>query len=82
MSAFLYSSHYCRSRCGVQLRELELLDYLNTTVKNEDGVLLDARMPNWYNSETIPGAINVPFIMLTKASEKRDRLLAVFWCED
>ncbi len=58
--------------------ELELLEFLQTTVKNEEGVLLDARMPNWYNSETIPGAINVPFIMLTKASEKRDRLLGVF----
>ena len=58
--------------------ELELLDYLQTTVKNEEGVLLDARMPNWYNSETIPGAVNVPFVMLTRASEKRDRLLSVF----
>ena len=35
-------------------------------------------MPNWYNSETIPGAVNVPFVMLTRASEKRDRLLSVF----
>ncbi len=58
--------------------ELELLDFLQTTVKREEGVLLDARMPNWYNSETIPGAINVPFITVTKASEKRDRLLTIF----
>lgn len=58
--------------------ELELLDFLQTTVKNEEGVLLDARMPNWYNSETIPGAVNVPFVMLTRDSEKRDRLLSVF----
>lgn len=58
--------------------ELELLDYMQTTVKNEEGVLLDARMSNWYNSETIPGAVNVPFVMLTRVSEKRDRLLSVF----
>ena len=71
--------HPITAAVGVKtIGELELLDYLKTTVKNEEGVLLDARMPNWYNSETIPGAVNVPFVMLTSASEKRDSLLSVF----
>ncbi len=40
--------------------ELELLDF----IKNRDGLLIDARMPKWYQHSTIPSAINIPFSML------------------
>jgi rhodanese-related sulfurtransferase len=55
--------------------ELELLAFLQKDVAEERGLLIDARMPNWYNSETIPGSVNVPFIILTKPSDKRTRIL-------
>jgi rhodanese-related sulfurtransferase len=58
--------------------ELELLDFLLQDVANETGLLIDARMPNWYNSETIPGAVNAPFVIFTKASPKRERMLKLF----
>lgn len=58
--------------------ELELLDFLQHEVAIESGLLIDARMPNWYSSETIPGAVNIPFVIFTKASEKRDSLLGLF----
>ena len=58
--------------------ELELLDFLQKEVAAEEGLLIDARMPNWYDSETIPGAINVPFVILTKPSDKRTRILQLF----
>ena len=58
--------------------ELELLDFLIQDVADETGLLIDARMPNWYNSETIPGAVNAPFVIFTKASDKRDRMLKLF----
>ncbi len=58
--------------------ELELLEFLQNEVANEQGLLIDARMPNWYESETIPGAVNVPFVILTKPSDKRSRILQLF----
>ncbi|HHJ36133.1 MAG TPA: rhodanese-like domain-containing protein [Gammaproteobacteria bacterium] len=58
--------------------ELELLEFLQHDVANEKGLLIDARMPDWYNSETIPGAVNTPFVIFTEASPKRDRILQLF----
>lgn len=58
--------------------ELELLDFLQKEVAVEKGLLIDARMSNWYNSETIPGAVNVPFVILTKPSDKRTRIMQLF----
>ena len=45
--------------------EIELLDFLTTKVKKGNGLLIDARMPKFFNSETIPGSINIPFILFT-----------------
>ncbi len=55
--------------------ELELLEFVKTKVADESGLLVDARMANWYQSETIPGAVNIPFVIFTTASDKRDRIL-------
>lgn len=62
--------------------ELELLDFLTNDVATEKGLLIDARMPDWYNSETIPGAVNVPFVILSKPSEKRTRILKLFGAKE
>lgn len=55
--------------------EIELLAFLRTEVADGDGLLVDARMPDWYQSETIPGAVNIPFVIFTKQSSKRERIL-------
>ena len=55
--------------------ELELLDFLKIDVEEERGLLVDARLSNWYESETIPGAVNIPFPVFTSASRKRERIL-------
>ena len=47
------------------IAELELIDFVKTHVQSGDGILVDARMPKFFNSETIPGAINIPFILFT-----------------
>ena len=61
---------------GVQtVGEVELLHFLQNEVKQGKGLLVDARMPEWYEAETIPGAINIPFVIFTTPSEKRDRIL-------
>jgi rhodanese-related sulfurtransferase len=55
--------------------EIELLRFLQNQVANEDGLLIDARMPNWFESETIPGSVNIPFVIFTNPSAKRQRVL-------
>ncbi len=58
--------------------EIELLDFLTTKVKKGEGLLIDARMPKFFYSETIPGSINIPFILFTgDDSQKIISLLGV-----
>ena len=45
--------------------ELELIDFLQTEVKNSKGMLVDARMPKWYKEGHVPFALNIPFPILT-----------------
>jgi rhodanese-related sulfurtransferase len=64
---------------GVEtIGEIELLDFLTNKVKKGQGLLIDARMPKFFNSETIPGSINIPFILFTgEDSQKIIKLLGV-----
>lgn len=55
--------------------ELELIEFLNKQVKSGSGILVDARMPNFFKSETIPGAINIPFILFT--GDNSDKILEI-----
>ena len=41
--------------------ELEVVDFLANEVKQESGVLIDARTPEWHIKGTIPGSVNIPF---------------------
>ena len=52
----------------VTIGELDLLDFLGKEVAQGSGLLIDARMPKFYNSETIPGSINIPFVLFTSSA--------------
>ncbi|MBU0499468.1 MAG: rhodanese-like domain-containing protein [Gammaproteobacteria bacterium] len=61
---------------GVEtLGELELIHFLMNEVQAGKGVLVDARMPEWYEAETIPGAINIPFVVFNKNNPYLEKIL-------
>lgn len=41
--------------------ELEVIDFIQKSQHDENLLLVDARMPNWYVQKTIPTAINMSF---------------------
>jgi rhodanese-related sulfurtransferase len=53
----------------IMVGETELLTFLDTTVKNNLGLLVDARMPAWFEKGTIPGSVNIPFTILSDGLE-------------
>jgi len=55
--------------------ELELIAFLKQNSKSKTGLLIDARLATFYDTETIPGAINIPFILFTTSSIKEVILL-------
>ena len=64
---------------GVQpVGELELISFLENVVAEGSGLLIDARLPDWYAKGAIPGAVNVPFAALDAQNPyKNDILLAL-----
>lgn len=44
--------------------ELELLGFLVTKVQTHRGLLVDARLPEWYRKGIIPGSVNIPWTIL------------------
>ena len=52
------------------IAELELIEFIKNKVYKKKGILADARLKSFYNLETIPGAINIPFT-LTEINSKR-----------
>jgi rhodanese-related sulfurtransferase len=53
------------------IEELEILTFMQKQVKEGTGVIVDARLSNWYKVETIPTAINIPFNLLETASKEK-----------
>jgi len=51
--------------------ELEILQFMENQVKNSTGVIIDARLKSWFELETIPSAINIPFPIMQNASKER-----------
>ena len=45
----------------VTVGELELLEFVADYVETDLGLLVDARLSNWYDAGTIPGSVSLPF---------------------
>ena len=55
--------------------EIELLAFIKEKVENKTGVLIDARLKSWFELETIPSAINIPFPIMQNASKKKAEMI-------
>ncbi len=53
------------------IEELELLSFIQNSVSKHKGVIIDTRLKSWFELETIPTAINIPFTTVQNASKKR-----------
>lgn len=64
---------------GVEtIGELELINFIKYDVEAGTGLLIDARMPEWFKAETIPGSINVPFVVMKADNPFMGDILKVF----
>jgi len=46
--------------------ELEVIEFMETSLYRGTGVIVDARTPSWHKKGTIPGSINIPFTQFEK----------------
>ena len=53
------------------IAELELISFMQNEVKNKTGIIIDSRLKRWYEVETIPSAINIPFPIMQNASKAK-----------
>ena len=53
------------------IAELELISFMQNELKNKTGVIIDARLKKWYEVETIPSAINIPFTIMQNSSRAK-----------
>jgi rhodanese-related sulfurtransferase len=47
--------------------EVEVLDFIEKAKDNKNMLLVDSRTENWFYHETIPSAINVPYVYLKQS---------------
>lgn len=59
----------------VTVGELEVIAFLQDKVATGTGLLIDGRVPQWYEKGTIPGAVNVPFTTLDADNPYRTDIL-------
>ena len=57
---------------GIQnIGEIELLNFMTNKVSNNSGIVIDARLKSWFEIETIPSAVNIPYPIIQNASRKK-----------
>jgi len=49
--------------------ELDVINFIKEDLSENEGLLIDARMPKWYQNGTIPGSLNIPFSILSGGKE-------------
>ena len=57
------------------IAELELIEFMKEKVANKTGIIIDTRLKSWFELETIPSAINIPFPIIQNASKKKAKMI-------
>ncbi len=60
------------------IAEVEMVRFMKEKVATKKGVVIDARLKSWYELETIPSALNIPYPVMETADRKRARKLFSF----
>ncbi len=50
----------------ITVGEPEIFDFMENDLRDDKGIMIDARTPTWHAKGTIPGSINIPFTELSK----------------
>ena len=57
------------------IAELELIDFMQKKVSNKTGLIIDSRLKSWYELETIPSSVNIPFPIMKNATKKKAEMI-------
>ena len=57
------------------IAELEIIDFMKNKVSTNKGIIVDARLRSWFELETIPSAINIPFPIMQNATKKKAEMI-------
>jgi rhodanese-related sulfurtransferase len=57
------------------IAELEIIQFMQDKVAHNKGVIIDARLKSWFELETIPSAINIPFPVMQNADKNKAKLI-------
>jgi rhodanese-related sulfurtransferase len=49
--------------------ELEVVKFMETAMNSGNGIMIDARSPDWHQKGTIPGSVNIPFTVFEKPAD-------------
>lgn len=58
--------------------EIDIFDFMEKDIVDGTGVLIDARVPSWHKKGTIPGSINIPFIVFEKGPTDQELVDALY----
>jgi len=59
------------------IAELEVINFIQKKVKNNQGLLIDTRLKSWFELETIPSAINIPFTVMESEEVTSNKVLKI-----
>ena len=57
--------------------EVEIFEFMETLLRDGEGLLVDARTPGWHKRGTIPGSVNYPFTSLSKGEDDPEMVKAL-----
>jgi len=57
--------------------EVELFEFMENELRDNAGLLIDARTPQWHQRGTIPGSVNYPFTMFSKDADDPEMVEAL-----